>query len=382
MKPRITVKPRIAVNMLWSVPGVGGSEEYLVRQLLGLSSIGAPFDIEVFAPKGFAARRPDIADRFAVNEVRNFCTTRATRVAIEHSWLALSTNRFDLVHHGGGTVPRLGNSATLLTVHDVQWTEYPDYVSAVKLRYLRAMVPSSLRRAECIAVPSTFVAATITDEFGIDPARVFVVRHGLQGSVGASPTPEDALRTRLGLGAGPVLVYPANTHPHKNHRLLFSLMQAGVGEWGDPALRLVLAGSPGRAESEVRRDIAERGLADRVVMAGRVSDADRDGLLALADAMVFPSLYEGFGAPVIEAMRLGVPVVCSDRGSLAEVAADAAIVITPDERAWAGALDAVRTRRTDLVARGRARAAQFTAEKSAEDLVVAYEATLSRVGRR
>lgn len=376
------MRPRVAVNMLWSVPGVGGSEEYLVRQLLGLSAIGAPFGIEVFAPKGFAARRPDVAERFAVNEVRSFCTTRATRVAIEHSWLAIATKDFDLVHHGGGTVPRLGNRTTLLTLHDVQWTEYPDYVSAVKLRYLRAMVPSSVRRAGRIAVPSSFVAGTISKEFGIDPAHIFVVRHGLQDAVGASPTPERDLRARLGLGGGPVLVYPANTHPHKNHRLLFSLMDAGIGSWGDPALRLVLAGSPGRAESEVRQAIAERGLGDRVVMAGRVSDADRDGLLALADAMVFPSLYEGFGAPVIEAMRLGVPVVCSDRGSLAEVAGDAAIVVPPDERAWAGVIDEVRTRRADLVALGRARAAEFTAAKSAEDLVVAYEATLSGAGRR
>lgn len=373
---------RVAVNMLWSVPGVGGSEEYLVRQLLGLASIGAPFEVEVFAPKGFAARRTDVADAFRVREAHSLNTTRATRIAIEHSWLAAATRGFDLVHHGGGTVPRLGNPTTLVTVHDVQWTEYPGYVNAVKLRYLRHMVPSSLRRATRVAVPSRFVASTLVEEFGVDHSRVSVVRHGLQRSVGSAPTDGDVLRTRLGLGAGPVVVYPANTHPHKNHRLLLSLMSTGRGAWGDPDLRLVLAGSPGRADDEVRREIAGRGLAGRVVVPGRVSDADRDGLLALADAMVFPSLYEGFGAPVIEAMRLGVPVVCSDRGSLPEVAGDAALVLAPTETEWAGALEAVRGRRADLVARGRARAAEFTAEKSAEDLVAAYEATIAGAVRR
>ena len=370
------VRPRIAVNMLWSVPGVGGSEEYLVRQLLGLASIGADLDVEVFAPRGFRARRADVADSFRVHEVRSFCTTRATRIAIEHSWLATSTRRFDLVHHGGGTVPRLGNSSTLLTLHDIQWTAYPDYVGAAKLRYLRSMVPSSLRRAARIAVPSRFVATTLTEEFSVDPVRISVVRHGLQGVVGAAPTPEAELRARLGLGGGPVLVYPANTHPHKNHALLLDLMDGGGGAWADPALRLVFAGSPGRAEEQVRSAIASRGLDDRIVMAGRVTDSDRDGLLALADAMVFPSLYEGFGAPLIEAMKIGAPVVCADRGSLPEVAGDAAIVVAPDRDAWVGVLDRVRSMRDGLVARGRVRAAEFTAEKSAEDLVAAYRAVL------
>ncbi|MFM8626195.1 MAG: glycosyltransferase family 4 protein [Actinomycetota bacterium] len=373
---------RVAVNMLWSVPGVGGSEEYLARQMLGLASIGADLEIEVLAPRGFTERRPDVAGAVRVREVRSFNTTRATRIAIEHSWLAFATRGFDLVHHGGGTVPRLGNPTTLVTLHDVQWTAYPEYVGATKLRYLRSMVPSSLRRATRIAVPSRFVASTLTAEFGIDPPRISVVRHGLQGAVGTAPTSGAELRSRLGLGSGPVLVYPANTHPHKNHVLLLDLLARGAGAWADPALRLVFAGSPGRAEDEVRAAISARGLGDRVVMAGRVSDADRDGLLALAEAMVFPSLYEGFGAPVIEAMRIGTPVVCADRGSLPEVAGDAAVVVEPDVDAWAGALDRVRTERAEMVARGRARAAEFTAEKSAEDLVDAYRVVLDDGGAR
>lgn len=367
---------RVAVNMLWSVPGVGGSEEYLARQMLGLASIGADLDIEVFAPRGFTERRPDVARAVHVREVRTHNTSRVTRIAMEHSWLAFAARGFDLVHHGGGTVPRLGNPTTLVTLHDVQWTAYPEHVGATKLRYLRSMVPSSLRRATRIAVPSHFVARTLTAEFGIDPSRISVVRHGLQRAVGAAPTSGVELRSRLGLGSGPVLVYPANTHPHKNHALLLDLLARGSGAWADPVLRLVFAGSPGRAEDEVRAAISARGLGDRVVMVGRVSDADRDGLLALAEAMVFPSLYEGFGAPVIEAMRIGTPVVCADRGSLREVAGDAALVVEPDVDAWADALDRVREKRDELVARGRARAVEFSAERSAEDLLGAYGAVL------
>ena len=371
---------RVALNMLWSVPGVGGSEEYLVRQLLGLAAIDSGIDIEVFAPKGFAVRRPEVSARFTVHEAPSNASQRAVRVALEHTWLAARTRSFDLVHHGGGTVPRLGNRSTLLTLHDVQWTQYPEYVSVVKMRYLRAMVPASLARAVRIAVPSAFVAGTLESEFGVDPGRIGVVRHGLESTLEHTVTPESETRAKFALGDGPVLVYPANTHPHKNHRFLLGLMARGERAWADESVRIVFAGSPGRAEQSVRDMVRDLGLAGRVVMPGRVSDADRNGLLSIADAMVFPSEYEGFGAPVIEAMRLGVPVVCSDRASLPEVAGDAALVLPLDESSWATAIERARTERTRLVAAGRARAEQFTAEKSAEDLVVLYDAVVR--GRR
>jgi len=117
-------------------------------------------------------------------------------------------------------------------------------------------------------------------------------------------------------------------------------------------------------------------LTDRVVRTGRVSAADRDGLLRLASVMIFPSEYEGFGAPVIEAMSLGIPVVCSDRTGLPEVAGDAAIVLPLEMDAWATAIDAAGERRAELVAAGRDRAALFTSRRSAEALLDAYAQAL------
>jgi glycosyltransferase involved in cell wall biosynthesis len=107
-----------------------------------------------------------------------------------------------------------------------------------------------------------------------------------------------------------------------------------------------------------------------------VPAADRDGLLRLATAMVFPSEYEGFGAPVIEAMALGTPVICSDRACLPEVAGDAAIVLPLDADAWAPALEHAVARRDELVAAGHARVAHFTTRTSAEALMVAYRRAL------
>jgi alpha-1,3-rhamnosyl/mannosyltransferase len=108
-----------------------------------------------------------------------------------------------------------------------------------------------------------------------------------------------------------------------------------------------------------------------------VTPSDRDGLLRMATALVFPSRYEGFGAPVLEAMALGTPVVCSDQPALVEVVADAGIVRPLRVDAWADALDAVAQRRADLVERGRRRAADFTARASGEDLLRAYHRVLA-----
>jgi hypothetical protein len=142
------------MNLLWCVPGVGGSEEYLVRQLLGLADIEHDYEIEVFAPHGFSQRQPKIASLYTVHEAPNDCSRRAVRIWLEHTWLAKKTRGFSLVHHGGGTLPRRGNANTLLTIHDIQWIDYPHYVSPVKLRYLRRVVPSSVRHASRVAVPS------------------------------------------------------------------------------------------------------------------------------------------------------------------------------------------------------------------------------------
>lgn len=371
------MKRRVAMNLLWCVPGVGGSEEYLVRQLIGLSEIVHPYEVHVFAPHGFSVRQPAVAAAFRVHEAPSSCTRRVQRIVLEHTWLALKTLRFDIIHHGGGSIPRIGNKRTLLTVHDVQWTQYPHYVSPVKLRYLRNVVPSSLQRATRIAVPSWFVSTTLTTFFSTSPEKIGVVRHGLESTLDASATPETELRRSLKIGSGPVLVYPAITHPHKNHSFLLDVLAEGNGAWADPSLRMVFAGSAGSADAEVREKVSRLGLTDRVIMPGRVSHADRNGLLAMADAMVFPSEYEGFGAPLIEAMHFGTPIICSDRGSIPEVVGEAGIMLPLTTNAWAHALDDVRRDRATLIAAGAARAERFTARLSAEDLVHQYGVVMS-----
>ena len=203
-----------------------------------------------------------------------------------------------------------------------------------------------------------------------------MVRHGVEALV-RSEENIARVRSKYGLDNVEYFIYPAMTHPHKNHEFLLRILATGGGSWADPTLRMVFAGSDGLAEQSVRLLIQELKLEARVVMPGRVSDADRNGLLAMADAMVFPSMYEGFGAPVIEAMRSGTPVVCSDQGSLPEVVGDAGLVRELTVSAWSDALDTVRMRREEFIAAGRNRAQVFTAALSAQDLVAQYDVIAS-----
>jgi alpha-1,3-rhamnosyl/mannosyltransferase len=366
------------VNLLWCLPGaVGGSEQYLVRQLLGVREARPDIDLTLYAPAAFVEH---YAQRFAgctLVAAPAGAERRSRRVLHEHTWLRTQTAGLDVVHHGGGTAPRNARRPYVLTVHDLQYRTFPQYFTATKRRYLDAMIPPSARRAARVAVPSAYVRTSVVEHLGIAPERVMVVPHGFESDLGQPVTPADELRRRFALGESRVLVYPAMTAPHKNHRFLVEML---ARHWTDPDLRLVLIGGRGLAADDLDAAIAAAGprVAGRIVRPGRVSDADRNGLIVMAEALVFPSSYEGFGAPLIEAMALGAPIVCSDATCLPEVAGDAAVVLPLEHEAWAGALDTVAHRRAELVAAGKVRATEFTERRSGEAIASVYDEVLAR----
>jgi len=364
---------RVAVNLAWCVPGtVGGSEEYLVRQIGGL--ITGEIVPTLFVPRGFAVAHPELSERFDCIETKDDGTSRPRRVLAESTWLFRRTGDFSLVHHGGGTIPARHRTPTLLTIHDLQYRAFPEYFGRRKLAYLRAMMPRSARRATAIAVPSEFVKSTVCDAYDIAAERVHVVPHGVEPNLGQDATPASELRTRFGLGDGPFVVFPAMTHPHKGHAFLLDVMEK---HWSRQGVRLVLIGGRGSGEDEVARRLAEEPLSSTVSRLGRVSVADRDGLIRAATALVFPSQYEGFGAPIIEAMALGTPIICSDRACLPEVVGDAGLVLELDADRWAGALDTIDSHRSALVEAGRSRVNRFTTAVSAAALTQAYRSVVS-----
>ncbi len=366
----------VAVNLLWCVPGdVGGSEEYLVRQLVGLGEAKRELDLTLYCLASFEQAHPELARLASMATPKVDGADRKRRIVAEHTWLARRTRSADLVHHGGGTAPALGGRPIVLTIHDLQYETFPEYVHPAKLRYLRWAMPRSVDRASVIAVPTEYVRSTVIERFSVDPATVVVVRHGVEPTLGGDAPSEEDLRATYGLGDGPVIVLPAITHPHKGHEFLLDLMAT---RWKDPALRLVLLGGRGLADDAVEQAIRRLRLTDRVVRPGRVSDEHRDGLIGLAHALVFPSQYEGFGAPVVEAMALGTPVVCSDQAALAEVVGAAGLVLPLEPDAWSDALDRVETDRDAMRSAGLVRAQAFTAAESGADLADAYAQAVAR----
>ncbi len=374
----------IGVNLLWLVPGVvGGSEQYLCRQLVGLADDPDGVEPVLFVLPGFADAHPELVGRLEMVTASVDGTNRAARVWAEATWLAgrVRNRRLPLVHHGGGTIPvRLGGARALLTVHDLQYVRFPHHFSTTKLAYLQWAVPRSVARAAAITCPSEYVKTTIAETFRYPAERIVVVTHGIPAGEQAQhpPTPESVVRARYGL-PGPFVVYPAITYPHKNHAVLVEAMTVLRHRW--PDLRLVLLGGAGAEEGPLRELIAARGVADVVVRPGRVSAEDRDGLYACATALVFPSRYEGFGAPVLEAMRAGCPVIAADTTALPEVVGDAGILLDPlDTDAWVAAIDSLtgdEAARAVLAAAGRERAGSFTGARSAAELRAAYRLALA-----
>ncbi|MGD9997819.1 MAG: glycosyltransferase family 4 protein [Ilumatobacteraceae bacterium] len=371
----------VGVNLLWCVPAeVGGSEQYLVRQLAGLLEARAPVELTLFATARFREAHAAELDGCTFVDAPHDGRRRTIRIVDEHTWLHRRTAALDLVHHGGGTAPRRGRRPYVLTIHDLQYRSLQQHFSRGKRWYLDAVVPGAARRAATVAVPSEYVRDSVVRQLHVHPSQVTVVPHGYEPELLTETTPEADLRARFGLGSARIVVYPAMTAPHKRHDFLVELLRR---HWTDQDLALVLIGGRGAADDDLAGLIAgsEPSVRGRIFRLGRVSDADRNGLLAMAEAMVFPSEYEGFGAPVIEAMAIGTPVVCSDATCLPEVAGGAALVRPLQLDAWASALDEVTARRDDLVRAGRDRVARFTSAASGEALLATYRQALE-LGRR
>lgn len=359
----------VAVNLLWCRPGqVGGAEEYLTRQLTGLAAAAPEISGRLVVHPGFAVAHPELVGSFEIIDGPSTTARRSGRLIEEVRWLPEQLRGANIVHHGNGTIPVRSPRPVVLTIHDLQFLEFPQYFSWVRLNYLRWAVPRAARAASVVAVPSQFVRSTVLDAFGIDPDRVAVVPHGVDPP-SCQLVDEVELRRKYGLGRRRVLVYPAVTYPHKQHEFLLKLL---AGPLAGEDVVLVLLGGRGRADASVSKSILARGLGARVVRPGRVPDTDRDGLIGIAEALVFPSEFEGFGAPVLEAMALGTPVICSDRAALPEVVADGGLIVPLELESWAAAIRRARDERTELVAQGRRRAARFTIEASGRSLANAY----------
>lgn len=368
--------PVVGVNLLWLVPGeVGGSEQSTLSTVRGLLDRD-DLDLRLFVLPDLARAHPDLEAAGRLEVAPTDGRSRARRVLVESTWLRDRTDGLDLVHHAGGTVPLRRGAPAVLTLHDLQPLEATATHGRLKRAYLRRAVPSALRAARRVAVPSEFVRRGVLDRFGTDPDRVVAIPHATP--VRPAPTDAAVLRARYGID-GTVVLYPAITYPHKEHRTLLAAFDAVAARHPDAVL--VLPGGAGGAEHDVRTQIESRpGLRERVRRLGRIPEPDVAGLLELATVVAVPSRYEGFGLPALEAMAAGAPVIAATGTSLPEVVGDAGVLLAPgDVDAWAGALDRLLgdpAERDRLATAGRARAAGYTVASNAAAFTALYLAAI------
>ena len=273
--------------------------------------------------------------------------------------------------------PRAPGVPSVVTVHDLQHEYYPEFFSARELRHRRRYLPASCAAADHIIAVSEFTRRTVIDRLGVDPARITTIWEGPGCDVdwaGAAARVTE-VRRRYELPQR-YAFYPANPWLHKNHvRLLeaVALCRArGIRDFG-----LVLTGEESMASGRLEA-LAERlGLREIVRMLGYVPRCDLPALYAGAVCLVHPSLFEGFGIPVVEAMHVGCPIIAADGTGLSEVVGDAALLFDPlDVHAIARALEAVVGSdrcALELARRARARGTLFSASAMARQTLDLFE---------
>jgi glycosyltransferase involved in cell wall biosynthesis len=270
--------------------------------------------------------------------------------------------------------PTLRAARTLLTVHDLSFLHYPDAFVPSLRQYLERVVPRSVARADRVLADSKATRDDLVAHFGAPPEKVQVLYSGVDSRFRpeSGPGERERLKTRYDIGDRPYVLSVGTLQPRKNYvRLIKAFASLPRADW-----QLLIAGGRGWLYEDIFAEAEKHG--DRVRVLGFVDDADLPALFRNAALFAFPSLYEGFGLPVLEAMACGVPVVCSNASSLPEVAGDAALMVDPlDLDGLAGAMARVlgdAHLRREMAVRGLAQAARFTWQEAARQLLDAFEA--------
>jgi glycosyltransferase involved in cell wall biosynthesis len=338
----------VGISLLTLVPGVVGGSEIYVRELLPrlviphrvfLPSIVRDLDGEVVRSYPASGSMPG--------------RMRAMAQAALAPWPIRNEMRLeelDVIHFPLTVMlPRVRRPPAVTSILDLQHEFFPDYFPRAELAYRKLVYRWTARASERVIAISEHAKRTLVERLGVRPERVRVIYFGVDHER-FRPGPEER---------EPFLLYPANRWPHKNHERLFEAFALLRRE--RPGLRLVLTGA------------GHTSAPDGVELAGHVSRDELARLYRTAAALVFPSLYEGFGMPPLEAMASGLPVAGSNAASLPEVVGDAGALFDPhDPEAIAAAVRTVLDDPAPWVERGLARAAEFSWEACAREHEAVY----------
>ena len=337
---------RVGISALTLVPGVVGGSETAYRAILRGLHAHPEVQPHVYLP----TIAPDAHEGHAYSVIHSYPAGASTPKRLYAMGSALTAggrirremrlDDVDVVHFPFSTmIPRVTSRPTVTSILDVQHEYLPENFSKAELAYRRAVYGRSARDSDLVIAISHHAKQTLVERLGVSAERVRVIHLGADLDVF---TPSDMERK-------PFLLYPANRWPHKNHERLFEAL--AILRETRPELELVLTGSGHEGKP------APVGV--RVL--GRVSTDELAELYRTASALVYPSLFEGFGIPLVEAMASGCPVAASATSSIPEVAGDAAVLFDPTSpEAISDAVSALLVDPAPYVARGLERARRFT----------------------
>ena len=373
---------RIGLNLLHALPEIGGGWNYIANLVAALGKYDGDNNYVAFVTKESKRLVPSKPNFMSVC-VNIRPASRVQRVVYENTWLQLLSDRYklDCMHWFANTQALANAVPGVVTVYDMHSFLNFATFSLAKRFYSQIMMYQTSRRARILLPMSQATAQDLCRVLHANPARMIVIPPVLNPQFKPASCDEvTSFRAEYRL-PGRFWLYVAHILPYKNHLLLLQAYH-GVKSGGFTPWPLVLRGDPKGAESEVVRMVAQLGLESDVIMLPRLDEAELPALYSAASALVFPSLYEGGGMPVVEAMACGCPVIASNIPSVREYAGDAACYFNPrDLRSIGEAMlefqsdtgPRERSRRAGLV-----RAEEFRPQQVIGKLVSAYHKALTR----
>jgi alpha-1,3-rhamnosyl/mannosyltransferase len=358
-----------------------------IRNLLEAMSLrpeAEQYRFRVYARKSEREAMPRLAPNFEVVEEDSpgYSLAELTRFAFR-----LFRDRLDLFHATHYVLPPI-RSRAVVTIHDIIHLLYPQFLpNRAALVYARVMIRRALTRADRIITVSYNSKRDLVDYFGITPSRVEVIYNGVSPRFRPDVPEEDRRRVaeRYGL-TRPYLLFLGGERPHKNAQNVVRAFAEARRRRPDLTHTLVLAGPMPASTARIDALIAALDVGPSIVRPGRVAEEDMPGLFAGADLLLYPTLYEGFGLPVVEAMACGTPVLTSSTSALQEIAGGYAYLVDPlDVDAIARGIVLLTTDtkvRSDFIELGRKRARDFSWDKAAERTLEVYAEALAGAGKR
>jgi glycosyltransferase involved in cell wall biosynthesis len=342
------------------------------------------YRFRIYARRADRDSMPPLADNFEIvdEDSPGYSFAELTGFAFR-----LFRDRLDLFHATHYVLPPL-RSRAVVTIHDIIHLLYPQFLpNRAALFYARVMIRRALSRADRIITVSYNSKRDLVDYFGITPSRVEVIYNGVSPRFRPDLPDEEHARVASKYGLSrPYLLFLGGERPHKNVQNVVRAFAEARRSRPDLPHVLVLAGPMPKNSARIDALIAALDVGSALARPGRIAEEDLPGLFAGADALLYPTLYEGFGLPVVESMACGTPVLTSSTSALQEIAGGYAYLVDPlDVDAIARGIVALTTDpkvRADYIELGRKRALDFSWDKAAERTLEVYAEALAGVGTR